>query len=362
MDAIGDYILFRNFIKELKQSEKFKNHKIILCGNIIWKDLAEAYDSQYISEFIWIDKKKFWEKSNWKYHYKMLFKIYLSGFETLILPNDTDFKMSNYLLKKDWAEKTISTGNRSVYFFNDIRAYSRNGNEDSDDAKKGLFQFLRNKNFVESITGEKINLVKPTLPVKKVKRSGEKYFVIFPGAGTDFRRWSAENFAELIKSYLQKFNYKILICGAKDDYEVAQKIKDLAGTDLVENFTGKTSLPELVELIAGSELLISNETCSVHIAAAVDTPVICISNGNHFGRFHPYPESITEFVKTIYPDEIYSDGSEFHKLAEKYHISSDLDINKIKPSQVSRLTEDFWAKGLKSFFIFKFLVLKCTDI
>ena len=54
------------------------------------------------------------------------------------------------------------------------------------------------------------------------------------------------------------------------------------------DWTGKTSLQELVAVIAGAHLLIGNETSAVHIAAAVGTPSVCITGGGHFGRFVPY--------------------------------------------------------------------------
>lgn len=55
------------------------------------------------------------------------------------------------------------------------------------------------------------------------------------------------------------------------------------------NTAGAVTLVELVELIAKSKLVISNETSAVHIAAATRTPVICIQGGGHFDRFTPYP-------------------------------------------------------------------------
>ena len=39
-DAIGDYILFRNFLSEVRNLSLYKNYKIILCGNELWKDIA----------------------------------------------------------------------------------------------------------------------------------------------------------------------------------------------------------------------------------------------------------------------------------------------------------------------------------
>jgi hypothetical protein len=47
-DAIGDFILFRNFIEEVKLSLKYRDYEIELLGNELWKDLVLAYDSRYL--------------------------------------------------------------------------------------------------------------------------------------------------------------------------------------------------------------------------------------------------------------------------------------------------------------------------
>ena len=44
----------------------------------------------------------------------------------------------------------------------------------------------------------------------------------------------------------------------------------------IANLCGRTSLDEAVDLIAGLECLISNDSGLMHVAAAVDTPVVGI--------------------------------------------------------------------------------------
>src|ERR1700744_4365147 len=51
-DAIGDYILFRNFIEVLKTSELYRDYEITLLGNGLWRDIAHKYDGAFISKFI----------------------------------------------------------------------------------------------------------------------------------------------------------------------------------------------------------------------------------------------------------------------------------------------------------------------
>jgi len=86
LDAIGDYVLIRNIFQRLKQSKKFKGYKITLCGNIVWKDLAETFDKDGIDDFIWLNRKKF--NNNPFYKFGLLKKVYKSGFEVVV---DTTF-------------------------------------------------------------------------------------------------------------------------------------------------------------------------------------------------------------------------------------------------------------------------------
>jgi ADP-heptose:LPS heptosyltransferase len=81
--------------------------------------------------------------------------------------------------------------------------------------------------------------------------------------------------------------WRAVICGGKDEEELGQRLTKLSHTPL-HNIAGKTSLSDLVNIINKAELLVANETGSVHIAAAVGTPVVCILGGGHYGRFMPY--------------------------------------------------------------------------
>ena len=79
LDVIGDYVLFRNYLKTVRISEKYRNCRITLCGNILWKDIAETFDKEVVNSFIWVERKKFSE--NIFYKHKMLVDIYTEGFE-----------------------------------------------------------------------------------------------------------------------------------------------------------------------------------------------------------------------------------------------------------------------------------------
>ncbi len=84
IDGIGDYILFRNFLEALKNSPRFKDYKYTLCGNQAYKELALAYDSKIVSEFIWINTNKM--KRHAFYRWKIFREIRTKGIEVVLNP------------------------------------------------------------------------------------------------------------------------------------------------------------------------------------------------------------------------------------------------------------------------------------
>jgi ADP-heptose:LPS heptosyltransferase len=70
------------------------------------------------------------------------------------------------------------------------------------------------------------------------------------------------------------------------------------------DLTGKTDLVQMLTVLKNAACLISVDTGSVHLAAAVQCPVFAIFNGRHYGRFAPYPKEIASRLYPVYPDEI----------------------------------------------------------
>ena len=104
LDSIGDYILFRNFIQVIKESEQYKDAELILCGNIWWKDIAEQYDAKYISEFIWIDYNRL---NQFFYRWKSIFKIRKQKCNVLIHPTYSRSGMTDRIVKHCGATERI---------------------------------------------------------------------------------------------------------------------------------------------------------------------------------------------------------------------------------------------------------------
>jgi ADP-heptose:LPS heptosyltransferase len=341
LDSIGDYILFRNFLKPLKESRRFGNYSITLIGNILWKDLAETFDKDLVGKFIWIERDKFY--NNPFYKYNILKRIRESGFEIVIDPTySRELLFGDTIVKASGAKERIgSSGSPDKHTMWRRKLLTDKYYTDLvDTSEQNIFEFNRNKEFFEKVLGRNINLVSPFLDVpagvneNKIKN---KFIVIFPGAADEERRWPVKYFAEVSDYISSEFGYEIIIAGSAKEKKSALEMISFMNNNSIQDSTGELSLPGLAELISGSVFLLTNETGAAHIAASIGKTFICISNGNHFGRFNPYPEEVFDKACYVYPPEIMNHPDDYELFSKKFRFSSDLNINKVKPGTVKEV-------------------------
>lgn len=284
-DAIGDYILLRNFIEIISESERFNGYEVHLLGNPLWRDIALAYDTTYVSRFIFVKDAELYESP-----FKLLklgWKLFANNYSVVLQPTSTRRLINDAIVGFTGANQVAgfegdTTGILPRYKIKTDKFYSQL----LPLPPEIYFEFDRNRYFFEQVLDEKLTINGPHIQTKERYRNG---IVIFPGAGSVKRGWEKEKFLDLTERILAKTSQPIYITGGTGETAIAKYLVDhLPGTDII-NLTAKTSLPELIEIIGSANLLISNETSAIHIAAATKTPSVCILGGGHFERFAPYP-------------------------------------------------------------------------
>jgi len=98
---------------------------------------------------------------------------------------------------------------------------------------------------------------------------------INPGAKSERNIWPLERFAAVGRYLAGKRDISIMIIGGSKERESAEKLKNAIGEKSV-NAAGKLEPLQTIELLKRCELLISNDTSAIHMAAAVGTPIIGI--------------------------------------------------------------------------------------
>lgn len=333
-DAIGDYVLFRNFLQEIRNSTKFSGFKIVYCGNVIYKDLAQEIDATTVDEFIWMDRGQF--MSNASYRSNFLEQIASMQFHTVINAiYSRVFLVDDLITYYANAEYKIghqgdSSNDYRILKFISNSWYTKLVNAESE----SILEFNRNKKFIEAITSSKLQ-TELSLPLVNQK-SLTKTIVIFPGAGEKQKQWSPDYFAQTIIAINTYAKFEFIICGGHADAQLGDYIINKCNSDLkIKNACGQTSLIQLIQFIQNAQLLISNDSNAVHIAACTNTPTICIANGRHFGRFLPYPQEISKSIVCVFPPETQKLAkSNPQRLQQLTKLRALEDINRTSPELV----------------------------
>lgn len=103
------------------------------------------------------------------------------------------------------------------------------------------------------------------------KRKNGPWIVLHPGSKDSFKRWPKEKFIELGKKLKNEISCKIVVTGKEKELidEVAANIPN-AAAEYPE------TLNEFAQLLNQTDLLVSNDTGPVHLAAALNKPVVAI--------------------------------------------------------------------------------------
>lgn len=287
-DAIGDYILFRNFIAKVKCSPKYKDCEIDLLGNKAWESLAMAYDRQHLNGTYFISPNKIAYQPGALL--KLGWALFKRNYAVVLNPSSTRTFIPDGLAGLTAARQIIGfesdfEGMPAKYKIKTDKFYTTKLR-----LPAGVYhEFHRNSFYFEQVLEQSISLSKPLLPAQLQSRSG---IIIFPGAGEKKRGWELEKFAELIKRIRLHSSESIYIAGGPDEATANAYICQEASSTGVIDITGTTTLPQLIEKISVSTLVIANDSSAIHMAVATGTPSVCITGGGHFDRFVPYPADI----------------------------------------------------------------------
>ena len=290
-DRIGDFILWLDTAKEYRKYYPPENYKIILIGNAIWSDLAKGLP--FWDEVLPVNVKAF--KALSRYRWNILRKVRNFGAKIAIQPTySREFYHGDSLIRASNASKKVSSaGNMSNRNQLKSNLADRWHTELIPSSPEQLSELERNAEFFSGFIKK---LYLPSYPelelscdcnIQELKH--KSFYILSLGANKKYREWPYKYYAKIAQKIHKKTGWLGLICGAENEFYLGEHIKKLCDAPL-QNYTGQTTLSELTCLLAKSQILISNETGTAHIANAVGTPTVCILGGGHFGRFVPYPE------------------------------------------------------------------------
>ena len=102
------------------------------------------------------------------------------------------------------------------------------------------------------------------------------------------KRWPEAHYAAVARAKLEQ-GWQVWLFGSAKDRAVTEAIDQLSG-GACANLAGRTTLEETVDLLACAAAVVSNDSGLMHIAAAVNVPLIAVYGSTDPGYTPPYSE------------------------------------------------------------------------
>lgn len=104
---------------------------------------------------------------------------------------------------------------------------------------------------------------------------GERLAVLCPGAEYGpAKRWPAEHFASLARE-LDRMGWTVWTIGSNKDAELGQSIYERSDCTAL-NLCGRTQLADAIDLLSGADVVITNDSGLMHVAASLDRPLVAL--------------------------------------------------------------------------------------
>ena len=249
--------------------------------------------------------------------------------QAIVLPNSLKSSLIPYF--SDIPIRTGWRGEMRYFLINDMRILDKNISHRMVDRFVAL-AFEKNARPPSSIPYPGLRIEEKNLDSLRGDfgiDSSSPLICLCPGA--EFgpaKRWPTDYYSEVANNYLTK-NWQVILLGSAKDILVGEEIKkNINKESSFLNLIGQTKLVDTIDILSSSNLVLTNDSGLMHIAASVDAKLVAL-----FGPSSPaFTPPLSDVAKVLRKNEGYSKvrtGPGF----QGYHQS----LIDIKPEEVIEL-------------------------
>ncbi len=103
--------------------------------------------------------------------------------------------------------------------------------------------------------------------------SSRPFAALFPGTIWPTKHWQVEGFADVAR-HLLRTGRPVVLCGGPADRERSRLVAQACPG--VVDLTGQTTIGEIVALVRRAEVCVTNDSGPMHLAVALDRPVVSV--------------------------------------------------------------------------------------
>ena len=250
-----------------------------------------------------VDFKKFLE--DYKYYRKIVNK-YKDSADILIVPGTSlsaeIFSSASNAIRKIGLVKDVNVKKPIIMAIFTRIAYTEKVRPSKTDMmlqmQRKLLQYLGDEEYRAHL---------PELLPKNKIIEDKHYCVICPGSSMKSKCWPTERFSSVINYIYEKYGIRTYLCGGADEKEYGLEIqKKVVVSESVESFIGESSFSEWSAMIQHADLIIGNDSATIHMAVAANVPAICIVGVYAKNLAFPYRVDVLKEEKYL-PVPVYED-------------------------------------------------------
>lgn len=308
---MGDYMMWRSYLPEIKKSAKYKGYRLTLLGNVSYKWFAEYVDDEVVDQFLWMPDRPHLipfnelESARRDLHEKQGLKKF---YDTIVCVsgNSLNHKMRTH----DHLLHQVASRERIIYGVTESGIkpariqHLTNVYMGYDHDKK--FEFERFRDFFEYLIEQRIDLPSAYISRHKVPESlvNEPYIAIAPCTSQLWKMWHRNNWVEFVKKVYSQHPIKMIFVGSKKEYDYILPIQEELHLEGIEvDIKAGLNAPDLISLIYHAVVCIVTDSAPFHVSAVLGTKTLCLSSGYGYYRFSNYIDN-KKNVYTLYPEGV----------------------------------------------------------
>lgn len=322
MDGIGDMVLFRRALDHYADAFGVDKADVTVLGCESWGRLADVIFEGYRVHAI--DEHAFARRP--LYRFKV--SLWVRRLAPAVAVCDSYMRralMADSLVWVSGAPRTVvslpyvSERTRAEFGF-----YLSQVDEIIDTGPYPTHEVIRHFRFVSAVAGRTIAPEPPRISWRDHPppvATGAPYAVLNPGSNEPGRRWPMGNYVAVAGRLLER-GFRVVFVGRPGERGEGAGIGAMAKEEGIIDLAGRTTLPELLDLMRDARLVVSNDTGPAHLSIALRRPTVVIVGGGHFGSFVPYPpEAAPANARFVFEEmECYHCFWRCHKRANKYQL------------------------------------------
>lgn len=280
-NQLGDMLCVVPLLRALRR--KYSTAEITLMASPVNYEIMRG--NRYVNSVINFDKKQFTGVTGWMRLVKFVRGLRQQAFDLVLVPSTVSTSFTSDLLAflsgarvRVGAKVLNGVESPSSFFFNlgvemswarDSRVHQTERN-----LEIGNSLTLPTVELSHEITLSENEINDAKLLLNKGLHSAKLLVIYHPGAGKVPNRWEAARFAALAEALAKEFGVSTLItCGPMDDEPVREMTQRLTIRFVVVR--GKP-IREVAAILSLANLVISNDTGVMHVAAGVGVPVLSL--------------------------------------------------------------------------------------